>query len=231
MNFSAPAAPIGTDDTKLVWQSVANRFTEEQACLASFLAFETAEILDGVKPGSLVNIVNRKKPCGRNLFELWHRFGNRIMGNSPLRVELLRTREDGLLLFFYRTDLLYSRLASARVRAFLSRAGYPPFTTPRATIAELKRRMEYADFPHEIGIFLGYPLKDVEGFLGWSGLPFTCQGPWKIYGDPAPSLAVAESHRLCRHRMLETLSTTCDPFRCLTACASRPARPHRSALH
>ena len=44
---------------------------------------------------------------------------------------------------------------------------------------------EAADFPHEIGVFLGYPLEDVEGFIRYRGKCFTCCGCWKSYGDPA----------------------------------------------
>ena len=40
------------------------------------------------------------------------------------------------------------------------------------------------DFPHEIGVFLGYPLGDVEGFIANRGRNFTCCGCWKSYGDP-----------------------------------------------
>ena len=41
-----------------------------------------------------------------------------------------------------------------------------------------------AEFPHEIGVFLGYPLSDVVGFIENSGRNFTCCGCWKAYGDP-----------------------------------------------
>ena len=44
---------------------------------------------------------------------------------------------------------------------------------------------EAADFPHEIGVFLGYPLEDVVGFIRHRGKCFTCCGCWKSYGDPA----------------------------------------------
>ena len=37
---------------------------------------------------------------------------------------------------------------------------------------------------HEIGVFLGYPLSDVVGFIENSGRNFTCCGCWKAYGDP-----------------------------------------------
>ena len=39
-------------------------------------------------------------------------------------------------------------------------------------------------FPPPIGVFLGYPLGDVEGFIANRGRNFTCCGCWKSYGDP-----------------------------------------------
>jgi hypothetical protein len=38
--------------------------------------------------------------------------------------------------------------------------------------------------PDEIGIFLGYPLKDVMGFIGHASLKLTKVNGWRVYGDP-----------------------------------------------
>ena len=38
-------------------------------------------------------------------------------------------------------------------------------------------------FPHEMGIFLGYPLEDVKGFIEHEGKDYLYQGYWKVYGD------------------------------------------------
>ncbi len=52
-------------------------------------------------------------------------------------------------------------------------------------LRQLSRRLCCeADFPHEIGVFLGYPLYDVVGFIENQGRNFTCCGCWKAYGDP-----------------------------------------------
>ena len=52
-------------------------------------------------------------------------------------------------------------------------------------LTQLSRRLCCsADFPHEIGVFLGYPLGDVVGFIENRGKNFTCCGCWKSYGDP-----------------------------------------------
>ena len=39
------------------------------------------------------------------------------------------------------------------------------------------------EFPHEIGLFLGYPLEDVEGFCRKKGADCKLSGYWKVYGD------------------------------------------------
>lgn len=39
------------------------------------------------------------------------------------------------------------------------------------------------EFPHEIGLFLGYPAEDVRGFI--EGGACKCVGCWKVYGDEA----------------------------------------------
>ena len=39
------------------------------------------------------------------------------------------------------------------------------------------------EFPHEIGVFLGYPLEDVVGFIHNNGKNFQLAGMWKVYGD------------------------------------------------
>ena len=64
-------------------------------------------------------------------------------------------------------------------------------------------------------VFLGYPLKDVIGFMGWAPLPFSSQGPWKIFGDPRESLGLAEAHRRSRSRKARQLDRCGDPIKCL----------------
>ena len=96
------------------------------------------------------------------------------------------------LVYVYRAAKLQTVLADAAVRGFLAREGYrlpEDAADCGALIDQLSLRLccaaEAADFPHEIGVFLGYPLEDVEGFIRHRGKCFTCCGCWKSYGDPA----------------------------------------------
>jgi hypothetical protein len=45
-------------------------------------------------------------------------------------------------------------------------------------------KMQTGEIPDEIGIFLGYPLKDVIGFIGHTSLKLTKINGWRVYGDP-----------------------------------------------
>lgn len=55
---------------------------------------------------------------------------------------------------------------------------------PEEYIEVLRSRMNSAPlFPHEIGVFLGYPLYDVIGFIKNEGKYACCCGYWKVYGE------------------------------------------------
>lgn len=43
------------------------------------------------------------------------------------------------------------------------------------------RFLEDSCFPHEIGVFLGYPLEDVKGFIANKGKNCESCGMWKVY--------------------------------------------------
>ncbi|BCA78889.1 DUF3793 family protein [Desulfuromonas sp. AOP6] len=194
------------DSKQLGWGQLAPLFIDERACIAAFMALETAEILDGVKPANLINVVNRPQPCGRNLYLLWKKYGDNLLVDSGLTPSVMIDRGESLLLLVYRDEAFTALLSRPNVMAVLRRAGYQAPLDKDSVLAELGARLQAGrGFPHEIGVFLGYPLKDVAAFMGWVSLPFSCQRLWKIYGDPRRSLQLAHSFSTCRNRMAHRL--------------------------
>jgi hypothetical protein len=202
------------------WQWFSERFPQDRDCLASFLALELAEVLQGAKPANLVSLANKRRSCGRNLYLLWKEHGASLLAESGLEVKVLADRGNSVLLLLYCPKALRSLLGQKSARAILAKAGYREATNFAAVLSELETRVAGEGFPHEIGVFLGYPLKDVVGFMGWAPLTFTCQGPWKIFGNPAESLRLAESHRECRRRASRQLASGCNPLDCLKQAAA-----------
>ena len=72
-------------------------------------------------------------------------------------------------------------LADPRTLDFLAGEGYA-LGTADALLNQLADRLCCeGEFPHEIGVFLGYPLADVIGFIENRGKNFTACGYWKVY--------------------------------------------------
>ncbi|TWJ32551.1 uncharacterized protein DUF3793 [Geobacter argillaceus] len=211
--------PVSLDDPsksrRPIWHDVSARFIDPSECLASFLALEAAEVLEGAKPANLISVGNRKRSCGRNLYELWRSLGGAVLAGSGLMALELADRGDSVMLLLYSPLAMQALLERSNVLAVLRRAGYAEHESMDEILDELASRVAVGGFPHEIGVFLGYPLKDVAAFMGWVRLPFVSQGPWKIYGDPGESLRLAATFRCCRKRMAERLESCASPFECL----------------
>lgn len=61
----------------------------------------------------------------------------------------------------------------------------------------MKRLGESDEFPHEIGLFLGYPVEDVKGFIENKASCAKCVGYWKVYGDEEKAQKLFNQYKKC----------------------------------
>ena len=107
---------------------------------------------------------------------------NRRLAPKGVNVRILRVRKRALL-YLYRPSSLRRDFATAEVAMLLRQYGYSVDDTD-ACLAQLCTRLAGASgFPHEIGLFLGYPAEDVRGFIENRTVGCKCVGTWKVYGD------------------------------------------------
>lgn len=189
------------------WTSIACGQRTDSDCLASFIVWQAAEVLQNVKPANLINILDQPLSCGRNMALLWHMDNNRQLNAVGLRSTILRNINGRELTLVYRAEHLTKVLAKPAHRDVLDSLGYPVDAAVSDQIDHLMHRMAAEEFPHEIGFFLGYPTKDVLGFMGLNQLPLVTHGAWKIYGDTAPSLAILNRHATARQQLRDQLAT------------------------
>ena len=88
----------------------------------------------------------------------------------------------------FRREELRAYLEDERVHQILLRYGYEEMSFREILCRFMKRYQAYAikdenGFPHEIGLLLGYPVEDVEGFIVHNGENFLYSGYWKVYGN------------------------------------------------
>ncbi|MBP3700900.1 MAG: DUF3793 family protein [Lachnospiraceae bacterium] len=106
-----------------------------------------------------------------------------LLTDKGVSVEVLRQKNDRVLVYVYRHKRLCQDLNKPGVAEFLQTCGYEEITVEYA-LERLKRRIaRQGGFPHEIGLFLSYPLGDVIGFIENRGQNCKCVGCWKVYCD------------------------------------------------
>lgn len=109
----------------------------------------------------------------------------RLLQGTDITYRFWRVDGRKALLYLYREKELADYLGREDVRAFLKDYGYCEGTLQK-DLHRLSERVRLyndgeAQFPHEIGVFLGYPLPDVKGFISNSGQNFAYLGYWKVY--------------------------------------------------
>ena len=115
-------------------------------------------------------------------------------------VSLLVLREsDGLaLIYVCRKKRLGRDLQQPGVQEFLHEYGYDRTDVDGALCTLQQRLAEQDGFPHEIGIFLSYPLADVRGFIDNAGANSLCTGCWKVYCNECEAVKMFNRFKKCR---------------------------------
>ena len=155
--------------------------------LLGFLLVKTAAVRQGVKPAELLRV--------RHCYEGFNSEGLRIClyrsdiyGILGLDYMELKVEKQSSLVLFYNPRILSATLAEPRNRRWLARLGYPSHGTADELLAELRRRWDGTEMPHEVGVFIGYPLKDVAGFMRCLPSTPVHRGAWRVYGEARASM-------------------------------------------
>ena len=175
------------------------------------LVEQCAPTLAGLKPASLFRY---QASGGQRALETAEQWARRLAPfGLTLRVLRVCPQTGACLICLYRAEWLCALLAEPPIRAFLTEWGYDTGRGCGALLEQLSERLCLeGEFPHEIGVFLGYPLEDVVGFIRHRGRNYTCCGCWKAYGDPEAARRRFDAyHRctaVCRERLRQGAAVT-----------------------
>lgn len=107
------------------------------------------------------------------------------------------------LLYVYRPNVVLRYIQRRDISSFLQQFGYADCQDISAFLDRLASRFaEDGCFPHEAGIFLGYPLEDVCGFIANRGNHAKLCGEWKVYGDVHAAARTFQRYTCCRQDYL-----------------------------
>ena len=149
--------------------------------------------LAGIKTGNLFSCsYNSKNEVYAFLREL-----NISLRNKGVRFIPLRFKNNKVLIYAYRPSRLLPDVQGKEANELLSQRGYCTKNC-RSCLARLIKRLDEGDeFPHEIGLFLGYPVDDVKGFIENNACGAKCAGCWKVYSDEKKAQKLFEQYKKC----------------------------------
>ncbi|MEZ3433788.1 MAG: DUF3793 family protein [Lachnospiraceae bacterium] len=145
--------------------------------LISRIIFQCAPFFKGLKVSALISL---------DYEDLWTL--DDIFSGTDIKCRVLAEGRRNGLAFLFREKEFKSCLNRKGVGEFLEDFGYID-QDMEAVLLRLSKRTSQTyckdkDFPHEIGVFLDYPLEDVKGFIREKGRNSLLNGYWKVYHNP-----------------------------------------------
>lgn len=135
--------------------------------------------LAGLKTANLFSC----KYSRREDIELYAKVFNRSFSRKGIKMLPLDFGKTRALIYVFRPTELKEDLSDCQAKEILASMGYERFDC-NACLERLRSRVkDCPEFPHEIGLFLGYPPEDVRGFILHKGNCCKRCGCWKVYGN------------------------------------------------
>lgn len=155
------------------------------------IIFQCAPFLKGMKAACMLNV---ETGYCRDL--------ENVLWGTDMDHKILSENKGKCLVFLYRKNELSAFLEKNEVRDFLRHYGYD-CQDLEIMLARLSARVrDHAcrnqSFPHEIGVFLDYPVEDVRCFIEQGGKGEVMSGYWKVYHDPGKAQLTFQAYDKAR---------------------------------
>lgn len=157
------------------------------------LAFHCSPALFGIKPSNLINLDLKDYPnLEKEIEELNRSFNPRIS------FKILKISSKNALVLVYQERKLYRAIFNTEGYEYLLNYDYPKVKDLNAYIECLKERIIMNDFPHEIGVFLGYDLDDIKEYQK-GNKNCLMVGYWKVFSDKEKKMKIFNQYTRCKN--------------------------------
>ncbi|MBQ7677370.1 MAG: DUF3793 family protein [Lachnospiraceae bacterium] len=158
-----------------------------------FVIEHCSPTLAGIKTGNLFSVrLDETRDINQEVRDL-----NGILKGKGLRVIPLKRTQHYALIYVYRPGYLRRDLSDPKAVRILQEKGYSCHKAECCITQLVGHLAEDEDFPHEIGLFLGYPPSDVECFIKNPCDGVKCSGCWKAYSDKEAAEREFKKYKKC----------------------------------
>lgn len=133
-----------------------------------------------------------------------------IMHKTGLYWKELLNLNNQITFLVYQPQKLKEYLEQQNVQELMIKLGYHSCTEQVLVDNVKKKYHDYMicrkEFPHEMGLLLGYPVEDVCGFIENNGKNFLFSGYWKVYENMPAKKKIFLKFEQARETMLQLIS-------------------------
>ncbi|MDR3563954.1 MAG: DUF3793 family protein [Negativicutes bacterium] len=173
---------------------------DDRAYLLAKISYEVAPTSFGIKPSSLLSFHS----YSRKLRQIWDQYKNDVCKELNINYFELNKTAKHTLVLFYHHDVLEKTVQDPNNKAFLEKMGYESELKLEQILGMLQRKMG-SIFPHEIGLLLGIPRKDIVGFITNNGADCLFCGYWKVYHNPEQADSLFQGYDRAKNHVLRRL--------------------------
>ncbi len=164
--------------------------------MSDFLVInQCAPTLAGIKTGNLFSCKFENKQT----FICEIRKVNCAIREKGVMLVPISMKDHSALLLMYRKSKLEKDLFKEDAMDILKQKGYTEKNVFKCVV-QLTQKLKEKEFPHEIGLFLGYPVEDVVGFMH-NRKDYKMVGTWKVYGDEEYAKECFCKYNACRQTL------------------------------
>ena len=160
---------------------------EDKDYIENLISYNVALISAKLKPSTTLNLF---KNNNRKTYFLWNTYATEYLEKLELNYVELRESDKTLTVLIYDEKLLRKVINKSDNRKFLSSIGYENFFSIEEVLKKFKERYSIYNCPHELGLFLGYPLEDVKDFMECTEKECLACGYWKVYNKHNKAKAI-----------------------------------------
>lgn len=162
------------------------------------IALQCSLVLSGIKPSNLLIYSNHCEGC----------ISEELKNTGAEHLKLYTGSKESVSIIFNR-EKLEKALLDEENRKFIKQYGYEDFSVNSVIEKLAGRYTEFkegrAEFPHEMGIVLGYPLEDVSGFIENNGKNYLYSGYWKVYKNAEEKIQLFKIYKDIKKYFVEQI--------------------------
>ena len=127
---------------------------------------------------------------------------NELLNKKDIYLKVLKIKGRSMI-YVYQKEKLNKLCACKQIQNIFKKYNYN-CTSLDTLILDLQKRLNDYDFPHEIGLFLGYPMTDVLGFI--EGKEYLSVGYWKVYSHVKNNIKTFKRFDSCTRTIKNKIS-------------------------